>query len=534
MIYPRPGAIVSLLAIVFAAAASTRFVRGEDQPTSIASSDAESHSGQTSAEAAIQEALDRKVDLELDEIPLTEAIGQIKQKYQLPIQLDLAALKSAGIDPAASRVAINVHRITLRSALRLLLGQCNLTYIFSDDILRATSIEQANSTLNTVVYDVRDLLSAENVGQPDTTGLVKLLRDCVDPPSWSEQGGPATCEPGPLGTLIVAQTQDCHEGIENLLAALRRAKQRSQSGGVQSVIDVGSIIAIKKVEKLLDDKIDENFQRRPLSDIIEGLRKQKGLDVVIDQAALKEAGMDLNGTEVTYGGNGLALRSALKLALAQLNLTMVVEHEVLLVTTKAKADEALTFSLYPIEDLLPKSGDSTAIADSTDVVKLIASDIERSIGSTSWNGQGGNGSLTIWGQDHPILVIFQTQENHEQIALVLNRLREVLHQREAEAAAQPAKVAEPESIVLRVYDLRVSGPSGPAMTPQEVADLVKALVEPKSWSQPDVFVRGVTGKLVVKQVPSLHRQIEKLLDQLGASVPTTASKPPAANAGGGF
>ena len=63
------------------------------------------------------------------------------------------------------------------------------------------------------------------------------------------------------------------------------------------------------------------------------------------------------------------------------------------------------------------------------------------------------------------------------------------------------------------------------MTPQEVADLVKALVEPKSWSQPDVFIRGVTGKLVVKQVPSIHRQIEKLLDQLGASVPTTASKP---------
>lgn len=218
--------------------------------------------------------------------------------------------------------------------------------------------------------------------------------------------------------------------------------------------------------------------------------------------------------------------------LAQLNLAVIVQPEVLLITTKAKADEVLAVSLYPIEDSLLKS-DGATTADSTDVVKLIAADIERSIGSTSWNSQGGNGSLTIWGQDHPTLVICQTEANHEQIALVLNKLRDVVHQQESEAAAQPAKTPEPESIVLRVYDLRISGPNGPAMTPQEVADLVKALVEPKSWTQPDVFIRGVTGKLVVKQVPSIHRQIEKLLDQLGASVPTTGSKPQSTPAGGG-
>ena len=59
----------------------------------------------------------------------------------------------------------------------------------------------------------------------------------------------------------------------------------------------------------------------------------------------------------------------------------------------------------------------------------------------------------------------------------------------------------------------------PAMTPQEVMDVVKGLVEPKSWGQGDAYLRGATAKLIVRQTPAVHAEVKKLLDKIGASAP---------------
>jgi hypothetical protein len=54
-------------------------------------------------------------------------------------------------------------------------------------------------------------------------------------------------------------------------------------------------------------------------------------------------------------------------------------------------------------------------------------------------------------------------------------------------------------------------------------------VQPGSWSQPEIYIRGFTGKLVVRQTPAIHREIDKLLDKIEAKPPK-----PSGGGGGGF
>jgi len=53
------------------------------------------------------------------------------------------------------------------------------------------------------------------------------------------------------------------------------------------------------------------------------------------------------------------------------------------------------------------------------------------------------------------------------------------------------------------------------MEPQEIVEVIKGLVAPKSWTQPDVYIHGATGKLIVKNSSAVQKEIVKLLGQLG-------------------
>jgi hypothetical protein len=55
-------------------------------------------------------------------------------------------------------VTIHVEQISLKSALKLLLGQLNLTYLIADDVLKITSQLSAGNALITKVYPVADLV----------------------------------------------------------------------------------------------------------------------------------------------------------------------------------------------------------------------------------------------------------------------------------------------------------------------------------------------------------------------------------------
>ena len=78
-------------------------------------------------------------------------------EYGIPIQLNKTALEEAGIGTDAP-VNITLHNISLRSALRLMLKNVQLTYIIQDEVLIITTKEDAEKDLVVKVYPVADLV----------------------------------------------------------------------------------------------------------------------------------------------------------------------------------------------------------------------------------------------------------------------------------------------------------------------------------------------------------------------------------------
>jgi hypothetical protein len=112
---------------------------------------------QGSAEQRIFEALDDIATLEFIETPLADVIEVLKDSHQIPIEIDIKALDDVGLSTDVP-VTRNLKGVTLRSALRLMLREMDLTYVIRDEVLLITTPEEAESKLTTKVYPVADLV----------------------------------------------------------------------------------------------------------------------------------------------------------------------------------------------------------------------------------------------------------------------------------------------------------------------------------------------------------------------------------------
>ena len=71
---------------------------------------------------------------------------------------------------------------------------------------------------------------------------------------------------------------------------------------------------------------------------------------------------------------------------------------------------------------------------------------------------------------------------------------------------------------MKIYKLN------PDLDPKDFVDVVKDLVEPKSWTG-DAYIHGVPGAIVVKQASAIQKRVEKMLIDLGA-IPDPKKSPP--------
>ncbi len=470
---------------------------------------------------AIEAALSEKTDVDVKEVPLEEVVRRFRMKNHVQIQFDMNALKDAAIDPAALPVTLQVKDLTLRSALKLILSQFNLTYIIQDEVLQITTKDKANTRLAAHVYDVRDVLPTGENNQVDFDSLMNLISTTIAVQSWSDVGGQGTIQALEPATLVVSQTDEVQEEIGLLLKALRHTIERLKAGKVEDSAVADASENEKAILRSLNASVDLDFNETPLSEVASQLHKQHQIEILFDVNALKDAAIDPTTLPVTYSIKGVSLRSALNGILGQFNLTWVLQDEVLEITTRDKASTMLQTRLYPIEDLVRRSGDSTdgSRAETTPSADSFVDVITSTVAMNTWSQVGGPGTVEPYDKDGLILVVSQTREAHEEIADLLAQLRELHRKQKDDDAKAEEKPQDPNVMVLQVYELRVSAPNAPAMTPQEVMEIVKGLVEPKGWGQGDAFIRGATGKLIVRQTPGVQAAVKKLLDEIGASIP---------------
>ena len=166
------------------------------------------------------------------ETPLSDVIDNLKERHHIEIQLDNKALGDVGIG-SDTPITRNLKGVSLRSALRLLLHELNLTYVILDEVLLITTPEEAESRLTTKVLDVSDLVVCRDKDDDlwdDYDTLIDVITTSTRPTTWDQVGGPGSITGASLGTakvLIVSQTQDVHEEIASLLAEIREIAKKN-------------------------------------------------------------------------------------------------------------------------------------------------------------------------------------------------------------------------------------------------------------------------------------------------------------------
>lgn len=109
--------------------------------------------------------------------------------------------------------------------------------------------------------------------------------------------------------------------------------------------------AEERIAAELDKQTDVDFQDQPLTDVVSFLADFHNIPIIIDTEALTEEGIATD-TPVTRTLTGVKLRSALKIILQPLQLSYVIEDEVMKITTINKEKDRLQTRVYPVGDLV--------------------------------------------------------------------------------------------------------------------------------------------------------------------------------------
>ena len=216
------GLVLAVVAALFVFMPQADVVRAEDAKTLAHAAVVEVAPLLTESERKIEAELIRPTSIDFQGTPLQGALDYLKDLHQIEIQLDKKALDDAGIDHE-TQLTRSLKGISLRSALRLVLGEHGLAAIISDEVLLITTTDAASNSLMTRTYPVGDL-----VEDNDYSNLIQVFTETVKPLTWEEEGGNGRLSTvKSLKSLVISQTQGVHDEILQLLRSLRSVRNAS-------------------------------------------------------------------------------------------------------------------------------------------------------------------------------------------------------------------------------------------------------------------------------------------------------------------
>ncbi|HUY34901.1 MAG TPA: hypothetical protein VMV69_19295 [Pirellulales bacterium] len=450
------------------------------------------------APARFDEALARITSVEFTHTPLAEALASLGKRHDVPFLIEPKGLEVAGLDAHAT-VTLAVRGVPLASVLALMFRPLDLNWTIGDGVLLVTARSEAENLMETKVYPVATLLAAADESGLDAARLKEVISNNLSPETWDETGGPGSMA-SLADELVISAERRVHAQIAALLLELRRAY------GLAT--DDGETISpsLAAVRRALAAQVAFEFDRPTLREMIDAIKKESAVQIFIDKKAIADAGHSAESPIPPVRLAGVTLAAALTQLLLPIDLTWIVRDDVLCITTKTEAENALTTKVYLTQGLFAADHDPA-----TQNARLLAA-ITTTIVPESWDETGGPGTISAAPR---LLVVSQTREVHERIDDLFDQLRAT---RKVAAGGSPAEGMR--QVVYRAY----------GVSSNDLILAIQSLVEPASWNESGdgghgtiLVVRGETGNglppqptlLIIRQTSKGHRQIEKLLRELG-------------------
>jgi hypothetical protein len=467
----------------------------------------------------IERALKQSLQVEFDQTPLNEAVRELDRKTEAPILLDLAALKRAGKD-AAAPVSLPATSAPLRAVLERMLEGSKLAWGVQDGVLVVTTPEEASNMVVTAVYPIQDMIAGPSEATSpyfdrpvlggDVDTMIKLITGLVEPNSWADVGAPGTIQPH-AGALVISNTEQVQLEVQALLAALRETPvfDPNQPYKPQEPIRAfPNSPADARTRKLLECPAALEVESQPLDEVLAQLAKRYGITIEIDRKALADVGLDARAP-LTFRLAGASLRSVLKRLLAQYDLAYRIRRGVVVVTTAEEMENWLEVVLYPVGDLLALPPRAT-LADISHELEELNELVQITIAPNAWEEGTGPPACYDWPQ-RAVLIFEQSPAVHAQISDLFRQLRTA--QAEQSAPAPPrAKEARRAKVIFFGFPA-FAGDAGdqltplPEIPPAELEKLIRALIAPDAWQEPNTYLKVVPGRIVVKHRPEVVRAV---------------------------
>jgi hypothetical protein len=166
------------------------------------------------------------------------------------------------------------------------------------------------------------------------------------------------------------------------------------------------------------------YEDQPLNEVITVLAEEYDIPILFDNAALESVAISPE-SEISINLRNITLRSALNLMLRQPGLeelTFIIDDEVLLITTKEKANERMTVEVYRVDDLT--RGIQQSFGGDKNPYSSLVEVVTHCVAFDTWMVNGsGEGEVRL--MQPGILVVSQTHRVHEQVQQLLEKLRTV-------------------------------------------------------------------------------------------------------------
>ncbi len=182
----------------------------------------------TGAQLEYESALSALTQFSFNETPFEEVIGFVRDYHNIAVLIDTVDLGNQGIDPQVP-VNLELHKVSLRSALKIMLEPLELGYTIERDVMVIKTRATLSSEFLTRTYPVADLVeTAGPLGELlplDRQGeeLVEVIRTAVGKSVWDPETDAGLIYSPRSRALVVRQTREVQDEILEQLRHLRAA-----------------------------------------------------------------------------------------------------------------------------------------------------------------------------------------------------------------------------------------------------------------------------------------------------------------------
>lgn len=406
----------------------------------------------TSAEQRILDALQKPISATYSKAPLPEVLGRIRKEFDINLQVDEKNIRDEVQPSQTMLVTCHLQEMTLRSFLSTILQDHHLGLTIQNEALTITTQPSSLEIKTTVVYPVEDLVMESDPPLfPGTVQVPQVMGPYLDFDRLIElitiSLSPNCHEPSPIieffrhgnsKTLVAILPEAAHREIRELITALRRsrdlqgipqeARQLDQKkdlkpagiakpiNGLPTVVPCEPVTAASaKIEAAWQKTLSAHYQETPVSEVIDRLRREFGINIHVCEQRLRDAGLEITKSKVTCDFERITLRSFLdRLGTSHGFKAFYFQEAIRITTFEDYEGSTWGIRVYPVADL---SEEGISEFNAEPLTELILS----FVASNRWEVFGPTPDFAH--VPTASLVISQAPDVHEEIANLLAALR---------------------------------------------------------------------------------------------------------------